>query len=128
MKTLLTVKAVAEALAGLALALFPSLLVSLLLGSPLDAPVGTVIARMAGAALLTLGIACWLARNDSQSRAAIGLIAALLLYDAAVVAIFLIARLAMDLSGIGLWPIVVLHSGLWIWSLLCLRKVREAVR
>lgn len=127
MKTLLIVKTVVEALAGLALALLPSLLVSLLLGSPLDTPAGIIIARMTGVALLTLGIACWLARNDSQSRAAIGLATALLFYDAAVVAIFLIARLAMGLSGIGLWPIVVLHSGLWIWSVLCLRKVREAV-
>jgi hypothetical protein len=61
LKTLLIVKAAVEGLACLALALFPSLLASLLLGSPLDTPVGTVIARMAGAALLTLGIACWLA-------------------------------------------------------------------
>jgi hypothetical protein len=122
MKTLLIAKAAVEVGAGLALAFFPSLLASLLLGSPLDIPVGTVIARMAGAALLTLGIACWLARNDSQSRAATGLIVALLFYDAAVVAIFLFARLAIGLSGIGLWPVVIVHSGFGVWSLLCLRK------
>jgi hypothetical protein len=123
LKTLLIVKATAEALTGLALVLLPSLLVFLLLGASLDTPVGTVVARMAGAALLTLGIACWLARNDSKSRAATGLIAALLFYDAAVVVIFLVARLALGLSGIALWPVVVLHSGLGVWSLRCLRGV-----
>lgn len=123
MKTLLIAKAAAEALTGLALVLLPSLLVFLLLGVSLDTPVGTVVVRMTGAALLTLGIACWLARNDSKSRAATGLIAALLFYDAAVVVIFLVARLAMGLSGIALWPVVVLHLGLGVWSLLCLRGV-----
>jgi hypothetical protein len=123
MKTLLIAKAAVEALAGLALALLPALVVPLLLGSPLKAPAGAVIARMAGAALLTMGIACWLARNDSQSRAAIGLILAMLFYDAAVVVILLLARFAMGILGIALWSAVVLHSGLGIWCLLCLRKV-----
>jgi hypothetical protein len=121
-KTLLTVKSAIELLAGLALAVFPSMSVSFLLGSPLDAPAGTVLGRIAGTALLTLGIACWLASHDSQSRAAAGLIAALLCYDAGVVIILLFAHFAMGLSGIFLFPAIVLHSGLGIWSLLCLRK------
>jgi hypothetical protein len=54
-----------------------------------------------------------LTRHDSQSRAAIGLVVALLFYDSAVVVIFLFARLGAGLSGIGLGPAVVLHSGLW---------------
>lgn len=111
-----------EALAGLALVLLPPIVVPLLIGSPLEAPSGIVVARMAGAALLTLGIACWLARNASESRAAAALIVALLFYDAAVVVVLLVARFSMALSGIGLWPAIVLHSGLGIWSMLCLGK------
>ena len=34
-------------------------------------------------ALLALGLACWLARNEEQSGAAVGLVAAMLLYNAA---------------------------------------------
>ena len=120
MKTLLTVKSAVEVMAGLALAVCPSMLVSLLLGSPLKEPVGIVICRIAGTALLTMGIACWLARNDSQSRAATGLIVALLAYDVAVVVILISARFVVQLSGIGLWPGVVLHAGLGLWSLLWL--------
>lgn len=122
MKALLIAKSAVEILAGLALAFFPSAVVPLLIGSPLDAAPGIVVGRMAGVALITLGIACWLARNDSQSRAATGLIVALLFYDAAVVVILLTARLVMQLSGIGLWPAAMVHSGLGIWSLFCLRK------
>ena len=128
MKTLLLTKSAVETLTGVALALFPSLLISLFLGSPLETPAGTVVARMAGSALLALGIACWLARDNSESRAATGLIIALLLYDVAVVVIFLCARLGAGLWGIGFWPVVVLHSGLWGWSVVCLNKVKANVK
>jgi hypothetical protein len=128
LKTLLLTKSAVETLVGLALALFPSLLISLLLGSLLDAPAGIVVARMAGSALLAMGIACWLARNNSESRAATGLIMALLFYDAAVVVIFLCARIGAGLWGIGLWPAIILHSGLAVWSVLCLKRVQANVR
>ena len=36
----------------------------------------------------------------------------LLVYDVIVVAILRLARFAMRLSGIGLWPGIVLHAGL----------------
>ena len=120
-KFLLTVTAGAEAATGLALLASPSLLASLLLGATLDTPSGLVVARVAGAALLALGTACWLARNDLQSRAAQGLIAALLLYNAAAIAVLVYAALGPGLYGIGLWPAVVLHVALAVWCVACLR-------
>ena len=59
MRALLTVTAAIEAAAGLALVASPSALVFLLLGSSLDTPAGLTIARVGGAALLSLGLACW---------------------------------------------------------------------
>jgi len=44
--------------------------VSLVIG-PLTEPVGVVFVRIAGVALIALGIACWLARNESQNRTTI---------------------------------------------------------
>ena len=70
LKNLHTVTAVIEAGAGLALGCCPSFAVKLLLGSPLDSPAAIVLGRLAGAALLALGVACWLARGDTQGRAA----------------------------------------------------------
>lgn len=121
MKPLLTVTAVLEAAIGLALVARPSAPVALLLGSSLDTPAALTIGQVAGAALLSLGVACWLARDDAQGRAGSGLIAAMLLYNAAVVALLARAGIASRLSGIGLWPAVVLHLAMAVWCVACLR-------
>lgn len=124
MKILLVVKSVVELLAGLALVAAPSMVVSLVIG-PLTEPVGVVFVRIAGVALIALGIACWLARNESQNRTTIGLIWALLFYDVSFVLILLSAHLRIALDGIGLWLVVALHSGLGVWSTLCLSKMDQ---
>lgn len=122
MRTLLVVTAVIEAATGLALLGLPLLVVSLLLGGSLDTPAALVVARVGGAGLLSIGVACWLARNDQQSRAARGLVAALVLYNVAVVSVLVYAGLGLGLSGIGLWPAVALHSALAVWCVAFLQK------
>jgi hypothetical protein len=124
---LLTLTAVIEVVTGLALVALPSLLVTLLLGSSLDTPAALTVGRVAGAALLAIGVACWFARRDAQSRAAIGLVAAMLLYNIAAVAILTSAGIGSGLIGVGLWPAVVLHAGLAAWCIVCLRSKRVNV-
>jgi len=121
MRTLLIVTAVIEAGTGLALAMSPSAPVAMLFGSSLDTPTGLVVGRVAGSALLSLGVACWLARNDEQSRAATGLIAAMLLYNTAVAAVLVYAGIGLRLTGVSIWPAVLLHAALAVWCLACLR-------
>ena len=121
MKTLHTVTAVIEVGAGLALGCFPSAVVVLLLGSGLDTPAALILGRLAGAALFALGVACWLARGDAESRAARGLIAAMVVYNFAAVVLFAFAGLGLGLHGIALWPAIVLHAGMTGWCLACLR-------
>jgi len=122
MKTLHTVNAVIELGAGLALLAFPSPVVALLLGSPLDIPTGLSVARLGGSGLLSLGVACWLARDDSESRAARGLVAAMLLYDVGAVAILAFAGFGFGLNGVALWPAVVLHAVMTVWCVVHLRR------
>ena len=122
MRTLLIVTALLEATTGFALAASPSLLVSLLIGSPLDTRPGALVGRLAGIALLTLGSVCWLARNDQQGRVTAGLVAAMLFYNVAAATLLAFARLGLGLSGIGLWPTFSLHVVLALWCIIaCLR-------
>jgi len=121
MKTLLTATAAVETATGLALLGLPSLVVSLLLGGSLETPAALVVARVTGEALLSLGTACWLARNDEKSRAAVGLVAAILLYNVAAVAVLAYAGLGAGLSGAGLWPAVLIHVALAVW---CIARLR----
>jgi riboflavin transporter FmnP len=120
-RTLILVKFVVEVLAGLAFLIFPSTLFFILLGVPLDAS-GAYAFRMFGGAIFAIGVACWLAREDSASTAARGLIAATAFYDFVFAAILLAARFVGGLSGLALWPTVVFHLGLAFSSLFCLRQ------
>lgn len=119
--------AVIELGAGLVLLLVPSAAISILLGTPLDAPAAVVVARVAGAALLSLGAACWLVRADGQHHGAAALVAAMCLYNSAVALLLVYADL-MGLRGWGLWPAVLVHLAMAIWCVVCLRTGRQADR
>ena len=122
MKTLHIVTALIEAGAGVALVAVPSFAVQLLLGSPLDAPAAVILGRVAGAALFTLGVACWFASGDTKSRAARGLVAGMLLYNVGVAFILAMAGIQSHLVGIALWPAVILHAAMAVWCVACLRR------
>ena len=124
MKALLTVTAVIETGAGVALVCCPSTAAVLLLGSRLDAPASIALGRVAGVALLSLGVACWLARGDAQSRAAMGIVKAMVLYNLGVNIILGTAGIWWKLIGIVLWPAVALHIAMAVWCIMCLLKKR----
>jgi hypothetical protein len=119
-KSLLSVTGVLEAATGLALLVAPSFVVELLLGAVPGTAVGVTVGRVAGGALLALGVACWLARDDAAGRAANGLVAAMLLYNVTVAAILALAWAIPGLFGIALWPAVLVHAGLAVWCVACL--------
>jgi len=125
MKALLTMMAVLEATVGLGLLVSPALPVSILLGAPLDTPVGLSVGRVAGAALVALGIACWRVRQDGRSRSAMGVVTSMMFYNVLVVAILLYAQLGLGVKGIGVRPAVFLHVVLAVWCITCLRPVNR---
>jgi hypothetical protein len=126
-KSLLAVTGAIEAATGLVLLVAPSVLVELLLGAALGTPASETVSRVAGAALLALGVACWIAREDAAGHAAKGLVVAMLLYNVVVVAVLVLARTRLGLFGIGLWPVVLAHTGLAAWCVACLstRTIEE---
>jgi hypothetical protein len=123
-RTLFVATALMEAGIGVALLLSPSLVSALILGGSLDGPAAPVVARLAGGALLAIGVACWLARDDGPSPATRGLVAALLLYNVVAAAVLAHAGLGLGLTGIGLWPATALHVAMAGWCLISLRTLR----
>jgi hypothetical protein len=108
MKKVLTFAAVAEAATGLALLVAPSLVGQLLFGQE---PTGVAIpvARVTGIALIALGVACW------PGPPLVGM----LTYSAVVTLYLSYVGLAGDLTGVFLWPAVILHvilTALLAWA------------
>jgi hypothetical protein len=99
MKNALALAAVGEAATGLALLVVPSLVGRLLLGQDL-AGIAIPVARVAGIALVALGVSCW-----PGSTPRLGM----LVYSAAVT----LYLACLGFTGVGgslLWPAVVLHA------------------
>jgi len=119
-KTLLRLTAALEFATGAALLAAPSAVAWLLVGAPLETSAGLVVARVAGAALLSLGVACWTAPARESGHAAWPLTVPMLGYNVVVATLLVHARVVLELSGIGLWPAVVLHAALAVWCVWCL--------
>jgi hypothetical protein len=98
MKGALVLAAVGEAATGAALLVVPSLVGKLLLGVELAGAAASV-ARVAGIALIGLGVACW----PGTPRAGMST------YGAGVALYLSYLGLAGGASGVLLWPAVVLH-------------------
>lgn len=98
MKNALTFAAVAEAATGLALLVAPSRVGQLLLGEALTG-IAVPVARVAGIALIALGIVCWPGPP----------LAGMLSYSALVTLYLGYIGAADGLAGVLLWPAVGLH-------------------
>ena len=107
-RQLLTVAALVEWLAGLGLVLAPGAVVALLLGVAPDLG-GLMIGRVAGVALLALGVACWGARADLGGAAWAGTLAAITVYNAGAGLLLLLFAVTGKASGVGVWGAGVLH-------------------
>jgi hypothetical protein len=98
MKRLLALAAVSEAATGLALVIAPSLVVRVLLGEELSG-IAIPVARVAGIALIALGVACWPGTA----------LAGMLTYSVAITVYLAYLGFTGISTGILLWPAVVLH-------------------
>ncbi len=110
-RKLLAVSAAIEAATGLFLMFSPSLVAALLLGAELP-EVAKVVGRVAGFALIGLGLACWPGREPADGKGAA--LRGLLTYNAlaAILLVYLVAR--REFLGPLLWPAAVLHVGIAI--------------
>ena len=94
----LVVAAIIEIATGLALVAVPSRVSELRLDEPIVGA-GVQVARVAGVALISLGIACW------PSTPLVGMLA----YGALITLYLLSVAITGVSAGILLWPAIVLH-------------------
>ena len=79
------------------------------------------IGRIAGAALLAIGIASWMARSDTPTPAQLGLLTGIFVYNTTTSMLLAFAGAVLKMVGILLWPAVALHAILAVWCFSCLR-------
>jgi hypothetical protein len=120
-KLLLLMTAFVEAATGLCLLFLPAVLFAVLLGLEHASVDAILVGRIAGAALLAIGIASWTARTDTFTPAQLGLLTGILVYDAAASMLLAYAGAVLKMTGVLLWPAVALHAILAVWCLSCLR-------
>jgi len=117
MNLLLMLTAVIEAATGLALMAMPAVVVRLLLGGELGGA-GIPLGRVAGFALLSLGVACWPSSEPAGNTGPA--LRAMLTYNVLATLFFLYLGIG-EWAGPLLWPVAALHA---VLSLLLARQWR----
>jgi len=102
-KLLLAFAAFAEVATGLALMVVPPLVGRLLLGVELSG-VAVPVARVTGAGLFSLGLACWPARGPNRAA-----LCGMLAYDLLVGLYFVLLGIRGEFVGPLLWPAAAVH-------------------
>jgi len=115
--------AIFEGITGLSLLTIPASIVSLLLDVSITEPVGIIVSRLAGVALLSIAIACWMYRNKSDAN---GIITSMLFYNIAAPALLVYAWMS-GFTGLGIWPASLLHIVLAVWCVKAIGLVKEKV-
>jgi hypothetical protein len=107
MNKLLALFAILEAITGLSLIIEPSFVARLLAGASVSG-VGTVVGRVAGFALVSLGLACW-PRSALVARHTLA-VWAMLTYNLLVACYLTLVGIDGRFVGILLWPAVAIHG------------------
>ena len=95
-----------EAITGLVLIIDPSIVAWMLLGTQLSAS-GEAVARIAGFALVSLGLACWPQRGPATRASSVR---GLLTYNALAAIFFIYVGVRGEFAGLLLWPAAALHA------------------
>jgi hypothetical protein len=117
MKRLLILAAVGEGLAGLILFINPPIVIRLFFDTE-SAGAGVLMSRIAGIALIALGVACW--PDGNMFRAFL----AMLIYSVLAILYLTHAGLSNE-AGVLLWPGVAAHAGLSVLLVRAWRRGRH---
>ena len=125
--SLIRVSALVELAAGGLLLAAPSAGARLLFDRGLEAAESLTIARIGGAALLSIAMICWLVERFEQGAATV-VVGGLSVYNALTVVLLGYAALVFRMHGLALWPGILLHAVLFGWCVARLRADDTARR
>jgi hypothetical protein len=114
-----------ECATGLGLLLAPGIVIGLLFGQSQPVPETLLLARLGGAALLAIGVVCWGARGFHRSRAGLGLLVGVTLYNGLAAAVLAYAALGLHMQGVLIWPAALYHAALLPWCLASARRMQQ---
>lgn len=113
LRLLLTVSGGIEILTGVLTLISPAMVVGLLLGGPTDA-IATVLARLFGAGVFALGLACLRARDDVGSAAGLAVTIGITSYNVLAAVVIIWAAAGLGLGGLALWAAGIGHAVLGV--------------
>jgi hypothetical protein len=109
LRLLLSLAGGLEILAGSAALIIPAPVVSLLLGVSVD-PIASVVARLFGAGVFALGLACLKARNHVGSPAGVAVSIGITSYNVLAAVVLLWTAAGLGLGGLLLWGAGIGHA------------------
>jgi hypothetical protein len=124
LRLLLTLCGGLEILAGVAALIIPGPMLSLLLGGPVD-PIASVLARLFGAGVFALGLACLKARSDVASPAGLAVSLGITAYNFLAAVVLLWTAAESGLGGTLLWAAGVGHAALGLLFVSAIVKSRR---
>ena len=119
MKLFLQITAIAEILFGILLVFFPNFIIALLFETPITETSGIIASMIAGVAVISLTIICWLVQNKID---AIETVKGMLFYNFTIIAVILYLIGVYKISGLGVWLVIGFHTFQGIWSIIILMK------
>ena len=122
MNALLGLAAVLEGATGMVLMLHPALVAQWLFGDGVSGA-GMALSRVAGFALLALGVACWPGREAGSGSAPA--LRAMLTYSLLVTLYLVYLGGVVHLAGLLLWPAVAAHLVFTLLLVAVWRKERQ---
>src|SRR5271157_1143522 len=115
----LALAAAAEAGTGLILLVLPSIVVRLLFGAEISGA-GVIMSRIAGIALIGLGVACWPSNSASQP------LHGMLTYSTLAMLYLIYIGVREEAVGLLLWPAVAAHAILVALLVVVVQRTKNA--
>ena len=119
MKLFFQVTTFSEILIGILLVFFPRVIIGLLFETPISETSGIISSMIAGVAIISLTIICWLVQNKID---AIETVKGMMFYNFAIIAVVIYLIGIYKINGLGIWLVIGFHAFQGIWSIIILIK------